>query len=131
EAATAERLALVGKGKAAAVADALGPARAALGAPERGRDDLIRLRERVLAAWEKSARNALASWAKGSFTQAEARAFAERCPAISDAAERLAPLVAHLEKTDPEQLALLAPTLASLAADAEQRLARQGRVSFE
>ena len=71
------------------------------------------------------------SWAKDDFTQAERDAFAERCTAIAAAAERLAPLLAHLEKIDPEQLALLAPALASLAADAEERLRRSGRVSFE
>ena len=51
--------------------------------------------------------------------------------AIAAAAKRLAPLLAHLEKLDPAVLAPLAPALASLAADAEERLRCRGRVSFE
>jgi hypothetical protein len=81
--------------------------------PARGRD----------RGWQGTARNALSNWAKERFSQAEEDAFAGRRSEIAEAAGRLARLLDHLEKVDPEQLALLAPTLASLAADAEERLA--------
>jgi ATP-dependent helicase/nuclease subunit A len=132
EAAAAGRLASVKKGKAAgAVGDALRAARALLDTPAHSSSDLARLRADVLAAWPATARNALPKWAKGTFSLSEQNIFAERRAAISAAADRLAPLLAHLEKIDPEVLALLAPTLALLAADAEERLRRSGRVSFE
>jgi ATP-dependent helicase/nuclease subunit A len=132
EAAAARRLAWVRKGKAAsAVEAALRRAGPLLSAPARTPEDLSRLRADVIAAWQGTARNALSNWAKERFSQAEEDAFAGRRSEIAEAAGRLARLLDHLEKVDPEQLALLAPTLASLAADAEQRLSRQGRVSFE
>jgi ATP-dependent exoDNAse (exonuclease V) beta subunit len=124
EVAAADRLPSVSKGKAAsAVAAALRSARPLLGAPARTREELTRLALGVVAAWQGTAGNALPKWAKGTFSQAEQDVFAERRAEISAAAARLDPLLAHLDKLDSEVLALLAPTLASLAADAEERLA--------
>src|SRR5206468_7907691 len=94
-------------------------------------EELVRLRTEVIAAWAGPARNALKKWAKDDFGKAEADAFAERAGAIARAAERLAALLAHLDAIDPAALAPLAATLAALAAVAEERLRRQGRVSFE
>ncbi len=132
ETAAAGRLASVRKGgKALVVADALRTARGLLAAQARNREDLERLRSGVVEAWQGTARNALPKWANEDFTQAEADAFAERRPEIAAAAGGLAPLLAHLEKIDPAALEPLAPTLGALAADVEERLRRQGRVSFE
>ncbi|HKA14659.1 MAG TPA: UvrD-helicase domain-containing protein [Myxococcota bacterium] len=133
ESAAAGRLAAVNRGKAArAAAHALDAARGVIATSANGAGDLARWRADLLAAWNGSARNALEKkWAKGDFSQAESDAFADRRGAIAAAAARLASLLAHLEKIDPAALAPLAPTLASLLADAEERLRRQGRVSFE
>jgi ATP-dependent helicase/nuclease subunit A len=132
EVAVAGRLESVKKGNAAsAVAQALRSVRPALAPPARTCEELSRLRAEVVAAWEGTANNALSRWGKQRFSGAEEDAFAERWPQIAAAAGRLAPLLAHLEKVDPDVLARIAPTLAALADDAEQRLRRQGRVSFE
>jgi ATP-dependent helicase/nuclease subunit A len=132
EQAAAGRLASVAKGKAArAAADALAAARGVLATPARSTDELVRLRAAVLEVWEGTARNALPKWGRGDFGRAEADAFGECADAIVAAAKRLAPLLAHLEQVDPAVLAPLAPALASLAADAEERLRCRGRVSFE
>jgi ATP-dependent helicase/nuclease subunit A len=131
ESATAGCLGLVRKGKASAVDDALRSARPLLAAPASTPAELSRLRTDLSAAWQDTARNALKSWAKGTFSRSEADAFSERRPEIAAAAALLAPLLAHVEKADPDVLALLAPTLASLAAETEERLRRQGRVSFD
>ena len=131
--AAAGRLASVGRAGSAArsAADALAVARGALAKPARGIEELVRLRAEVIAAWAGPARNAPKKWAKDDFGKAEADAFAERAGAIARAAERLAALLAHLDAIDPAALAPLAATLAALAAVAEERLRRQGRVSFE
>jgi ATP-dependent exoDNAse (exonuclease V) beta subunit len=124
-AAVADRVASVRRGSASAVPASLAAARAYLS------DDLERMREGVLAAWEGAARNRLVAWAKGNFSQAERDACGDRCAAIEEAAARLAPLLAHLDKLDPSALAPLARTLGALASDAEERLRRSGHVSFE
>jgi len=132
EEAAAGRLASVRRGgKALAVADALAGARGCFADPARTATELAQLRAGVLAAWPTTARNALPKWAKGEFAAAERFACADRCDAIGAAAARLAPLLAHLERIDPVALAQVAAVLASLASDVEERLRRQGRVSFE
>jgi ATP-dependent exoDNAse (exonuclease V) beta subunit len=129
--AAAGRLATVRRGNAPAAGDALDAARAPLAAPARSADEFARLREQLLAAWDKPARNAVKKWAKGDFSQAEDAAFGERGAVIAAAAQRLAPLLEHVEAVEPVALAQLAPALAALAAAAEERLRREGRVSFE
>ncbi len=131
ERAAAGRLASVARGKARAAAAALDAARGFLAAAASTSEDLVRLRAGVLAAWEGPARNALPKWGKGVFSQAESDALAERTEAIAAAAARLAALLDHLKKVDPAALARLARALASLAADAEERLQCRGRLSFE
>jgi ATP-dependent helicase/nuclease subunit A len=125
EAAAAGRLCAVRRGSASAVPAALDAARGCFA------DDLERLREGVLAAWEGAPRNRVAAWARGDFSQAERDACGDCCSAIEAASTRLAPLLAHLEKLDPGALAPLAHTLGALASDAEERLRRSGSVSFE
>jgi ATP-dependent helicase/nuclease subunit A len=131
--AAAGRLAaLGGNAKAArAVAQSLPAARAALAGPASSAADLARLRADLLAAWEKSARNKLESWGKGKLSQAERDGLAEHATGLVLPAKRLDALLDHLEAVDPEALAALAPVVASLARDAEDRLHREGRASFE
>jgi len=124
------RLAEVARGKAREAEAALEAARAALAEAPAGAEGLAALRERLVAAWSP-VRRKLADWAKGRWSGAEQEALGARCAAVEEAARRLDPLLAHLERVDPPRLARLLPLLAELSREVEERLRERGRLTFD
>ncbi len=126
------RLAEVARGgKAAAVASAIARAQTALADPPHDAEGLARLLAALATAWTGTAQGALAKWKKGDFTGAERKALGARASAVGAASTELEPVLAHCARLDLERLARIAPLLARLGADAEERLRRRGVTSFE
>ena len=131
EAAGGGGLGLPKLGKGGDVEAALARALTLLAEPVAGTSQLTRLLAGLIDAWEGSARNALGRWRKPKFNQSEQETYAERMPDIAAASSALFALLDHMARLDPGRLSQLAPVLAALAAEVEERLRRSGRLGFD